>query len=198
MTTTPHKNRERDEAVGRVLALWMKEHGLSDGKFAKLVGSSAPTVQTWRKGTRPYPHWHAKLLKVTDLDFSDPDSIAAAAPPPDSTPTPDRVLAYGSIEGLEFACRVLDEVLATGRPIDPSNANDGLALRLMSEALTLETERREREDVRYKTAAGLRELVSSHPDPMTAIRFLRENAGVDPEVLDAVERNVTPVMTVSA
>lgn len=196
--TTNHKNRERDESVGRVLAIWMKEHGLSDGKFAKLVGSSAPTVQTWRKGTRPYPHWQAKLLKITGLDFSDPDSIAAAAPPPDSTPTPDRVLAYGSIEGLEFAKRVLDEALTVGRALDPANANDGLALRIMSEALTLETERREREDVRYKTAAGLRDLVAGHPDPTNAIRFLRENAGVDPEVLDAVERNIAPMMAASA
>lgn len=214
------KNKDLDLKVGTRLTLWMKAMGLTDGKLAKLVGSAAPTVATWRVGTRPTKQWLGGLSQVTGWDWTKPETIAAltdeqileqvktvrsadevekslqkpARKPrtvAEAAEVPSEVLTFGSFAGLTRARDAIREVLTTGRVLNPADAADQLVLNLVDEALTSEVSRRANEDADFKSATEIRNLVLGHKNPDALLAFLRTN--VDPKIMKDVERTLPGV-----
>lgn len=194
------KNRKLDTIVGTRLALFMRCSNFTDAMFGKLVGAAAPTVATWRHGTRPYPHWRDTLSWATGWDWKNPESIAALtdeqiiAQVQGTVDTPTDALSFGSFAGLTLARDGVTAALASGRALDPSVPGDALVLQLCAEALNIEAARRLDEDMDFRSAHDLRTLVLGHQDQPALLAFLR--AHVDARVLTLVEQSLPA--TVSA
>lgn len=190
---TPPKNRDRDAAVGQALQHWLDTRNLSHGAFAKMIHAATPCVQNWcTNGTRPNRrHWEA-LSNVTGWDWTNLDYIATTYLETGSVPSPPivrkkkqkRSESFDSIEGLEVARLCVQEAITTGKPL-PANV-----LLVVSDALSAEVVRREQNDPKYKTLAGIRELILSHPDPAAALALYREHAHVNRDILNAIERTL--------
>lgn len=188
---TPAKQVERDAAVGARLEAWMHERHLKDGQLAKLIGTSAPSVQGWRKGTRPFPHWWPKILEVTGLDFSDPDGvIAGKIQAPKVKKVQKAPMSGASFESLTRAYSSLMRVRSGETTLDLTSPEKLSTIDFLLGMVAAEMEFQGKKDTRYETVSGLREIVAASPDPLAALRFLRTHANVDKSVLDAVEESL--------
>lgn len=209
---TPPKNRDRDTAIGHALQHWLNERNMSHVAFAKTIHVAAPLVQNWcTNGTRPNSRVRDALSGATGWNWNDPDSIAALwhslnLPPPVRKKTASVVhlkkkapkLTFTSLEGPMIAAARIQAVLTSKQPLDPANAEDRAVLLFVSESLASEIARREREDPKYKTLAGIREIVLTHPNPQAALAMFREHASVDKDILDAIARSLPTGIAVTA
>lgn len=180
------KNYGVDRAVSGRLSAWMREQGLTDGALAKMVGAAAPTVQTWRNGTRPSAHWASALSRVTGWDWSDLEAVARGEAVVPATP-PDE-----SFANLLTARDNLKRAMAQSQPVDPAHPTDRQLLTLCDLLLTQEVERRVAANPTFADAVRIRELVVAHPNPAELLAFFRRH--VDADLLREVEASLRPLV----